>query len=189
MLILASTSIYRAQLLARLRLPFESVPPAVSETPLADETPQQCASRLAIAKARAVADSRPAACVIGSDQVADCDGALLGKPGTTERAIAQLLAFSGRSVLFHTAVCVVRADRQQRDAVDTTRVEFREIDADTARRYVEAELPLDCAGSFRCEGLGISLFERIASEDPTALVGLPLIRTAGLLRWAGYRLP
>lgn len=187
-LVLASTSPYRRQLLERLRLPFETARPEVDETPLPGEAADALTTRLADAKAAAIAGQCRDACVIGSDQVASLDGLPLGKPGDAPRALAQLAAMSGRSVRFHTAVRVI-APAWSGAALDLTEVRFRTLDADAIARYVQAESPLDCAGSFKCEGLGISLFEAIRSEDPTALVGLPLIALAGLLRQAGYRLP
>ena len=188
-LLLASTSRYRRQLLERFGLPFQIARPEVDETPFAGETPDVLASRLARAKARAVASSQTGdACVIGSDQVASLDGLLLGKPGDAASACAQLAAMSGRRVHFFTAVQVV-APHWSGAALDVTEVHFRALESEEIARYVQAESPLDCAGSFKCEGLGITLFEAIASNDPTALVGLPLIALAGLLRGAGYRLP
>lgn len=187
-LVLASTSPYRRELLARLRLPFDTVRPEVDERPLADETPEALALRLAVAKARAVALSRPEACVVGSDQVADFDGRPLGKPGDRATAIAQLVAMSGRSVAFRTAVAVATGDALD-SALDTTLVRFRRLAMAEIERYVDLEQPFDCAGSFKCEGLGISLFEAIESRDPTALVGLPLVATARLLRASGFALP
>lgn len=191
-LVLASTSRYRRELLGRLGLPFRCLAPAVDETALPGEAPAALATRLALAKARAAATACPRALVIGGDQVADLDGRTLGKPGSVEAARAQLTACSGREVLFHTAVCVVdtRHEPARTQAVaDSTRVVFRRLAAAEIARYVEAEHPLDCAGSFKAEGLGISLFERIESADPTALVGLPLIALARLLRTAGLALP
>lgn len=187
-LVLASTSRYRAELLSRLRLPFSCANPGVDETPLAGETPRALAIRLAHAKAVAVAARSPGAWAIGSDQTADLDGIALGKPGSIDAACAQLATMSGREVLFHTAVCVSDGVRHLQ-ATDLTRVRFRPLQADEIARYVEAEQPLDCAGSFKCEGLGISLFEAIENRDPTALVGLPLIALCGLLREAGYSTP
>lgn len=187
-LVLASTSRYRRELLERLRLPFEVARPEVDESPLPGETPEALAVRLAEAKARAIAGARPGTWVIGSDQVADLDGAALGKAGTRERAIAQLRAMSGRAVAFRTAVCVVRDDVAFA-ALDTTTVRFRDLSLAEIERYVDAEQPLDCAGSFKSEGLGIALFEAIETRDPSALVGLPLVATAGLLRRAGFALP
>jgi len=188
-LILASTSRYRAELLRRLGIDFTTVAPHVDETVLADEAPRACAIRLAAAKARAVAQDHAGRCVIGSDQVAEFDGAVLGKPGTRERARAQLQRFSGQTVAFHTALCVIDAQAGQQSAIDTTTVTFRPLSQDEIERYLDREQVLDCAGSFRSEGLGISLFERVQSDDPSALIGLPLIATARLLRAAGYELP
>ena len=188
MLILASTSVYRRELLQRLRLPFECARPQVEETPHLGEPPAELARRLAHAKAAAVAAHHPEAWVIGSDQVADLDGRVLGKPGRRQAAIAQLQAMSGRDVDFHTAVCLQRGDHVLA-AADLTRVRLRTLAADEIERYVDAEQPFDCAGSFKCEGLGISLFEAIETRDPTALIGLPLITVAAMLREAGYPLP
>ena len=188
MLILASTSAYRRQLLQRLRLPFECARPEVEEAALPGERPADLARRLARAKASAVAARHPDAWVIGSDQVADLDGQVLGKPGARAAAIAQLTAMAGREVDFHTAVCLCHGDRTL-DAADLTRVRLRPLATDDIERYVDAEQPFDCAGSFKCEGLGIALFEAIETRDPTALVGLPLIALAGLLREAGFALP
>ena len=189
-LILASTSRYRRELLERLRIPFDTFSPDVDETALERESSRDLAVRLAHAKARAVADRHPDAIVVGSDQVADLDGAKLGKPGTRERAAVQLRSSSGREVVFHTAVCVVHAATKREHAfVDETRVRFRELDDAEIARYLEIERPYDCAGSFKCEGLGACLFESIRNEDPTALIGLPLIALAGALRRFGYPLP
>ena len=185
-LILASTSIYRRELLSRLGLPFEQARPEVDETALAGEAPAALALRLARAKAAALVNAD--SWVIGSDQVAELDGQPLGKPGTFDAAFAQLSAMSGRSVHFHTAVCLAGPGAAH-SASDLTQVHFRDLSADEIERYLHAESPLDCAGSFKCEGLGISLFEAIDSRDPTALVGLPLIATARLLRQAGFRVP
>ncbi len=187
-LILASTSVYRRELLQRLRLPFQCERPQVDETPLAGETPAKLAARLAAAKAAEVAARHPDAWVIGSDQAADLDGDPLGKPGTTAAARAQLTAMSGQAVRFHTALCLVRGDVQL-GAADVTTVRFRHLQQAEIARYVEAEQPLDCAGSFKCEGLGIALFEAIENEDPSALVGLPLIALCRLLRQAGFAVP
>lgn len=187
-LILASTSPYRRELLARLRLPFDVTRPDTDETPLPGEAPAALAQRLAAAKAATVASTRDA-WVLGSDQVAELDGAALGKPGGREAALAQLAAMSGRSVVFRTAVCLLHRDGRRHQAVDTTTVRFRPLDAAEIARYVDAEQPFDCAGSFKSEGLGIALFTAIESQDPTALVGLPLIATARLLRAAGFTLP
>ncbi|MBU6199859.1 MAG: septum formation inhibitor Maf [Xanthomonadaceae bacterium] len=186
-LVLASTSRYRRELLARVTPNFRRVAPDIDEGPLAEESPPDLAQRLAREKARVVAAKNPGAIVIGSDQTADLDGRLLGKPYTVENACAQLADCSARRVVFHTGLCVIDARQVPHrvlTAHDTTRVHFRELDADTIARYVEREQPLDCAGSFKCEGLGIALFERIESEDPTALIGLPLIALCKLLREA-----
>lgn len=188
MLILASTSPYRRELLQRLRLPFDCVRPEVEETPRPGERPVDLARRLAAAKAAAVAARHPQAWVIGSDQVADLDGRVLGKPGARAPAVAQLAAMAGRSVDFHTAVCLCRGG-QALLAADLTRVRFRALSTAEIERYVDLEEPFDCAGSFKSEGLGIALFEAIESQDPSALIGLPLIALAGLLRDAGYPLP
>lgn len=185
-LILGSTSPYRRELLARLRLPFEVASPEVDETPLPDEKPRDLALRLALAKAQAVADRHPAAIVIGSDQVADLGGEPLGKPGTHERAVAQLQRMRGRTVVFQTAVAVICLDTGFRQAeLAPVRVRFRELTDAEIESYLLAETPYDCAGSAKSEGLGIALLDAIENEDPTALIGLPLIRTARLLRAAG----
>lgn len=188
-LLLASTSPYRRELLARLRLPFELARPDTDETPLAGETPMALVQRLAAAKATAVARLHPGAWVLGSDQTAEFEGAALGKPGTREQAIAQLSTMSGREVAFHTGVCLANTAQNGHRALDTTLVRFRRLDTAEIERYVDAEQPFDCAGSFKSEGLGITLFESIQSQDPTALVGLPLIATARLLREAGFPVP
>jgi septum formation protein len=191
-LVLASTSRYRRELLVRLIPSFRVQAPLVDETARANEAPLMLATRLAEAKARAVAMDCNVAVVIGSDQVAELDGHALGKPGSIGAAQAQLAACSGREVDFHTALCVLDAragTNAVHAAVDRTRVVFRTLDAATIERYVEREQPLDCAGSFKCEGLGIALFERIETVDPTALVGLPLIALARLLRECGMEVP
>lgn len=185
-LILASTSRYRRDLLQRLRVPFDVIAPEVDETPFSGEAPQTLAARLALAKAVAVASSHSAAVVIGSDQVAELDGLSIGKPHTHARATEQLRAMSGRQVVFHTAVAVVRHDRHYaRGLVAPVRVTFRDLSNAEIERYLNAEQPYDCAGSAKSEALGIALLAAIESDDPTALVGLPLIRTCTLLREAG----
>jgi septum formation protein len=185
-LILASTSRYRRELLERLRLPFQALSPEVDETPLPGEAPAALAERHSQAKARAVAERFPDAVVIGADQVADVDGVAIGKPGDHERATAQLRAMSGRTVVFQTALAVVRAStgfaQVQRAPVS---VRFRTLGDDEIEFYLRAEQPYDCAGSAKCETLGIALLEAIDSDDPTALIGLPLIRTATMIRAAG----
>lgn len=187
-LILASTSPYRRELLERLRLPFEVIRPDVDEAPRPAEAPILLAQRLARAKAGVIGLQQPDAWIIGSDQVAELDGKPLGKPGNRGKALAQLQAMSGRQVRFHTAVCLVRGDLVL-EAMDTTTVHFRILQSAETERYVDADNPLDCAGSFKCEGLGITLFDAIESRDPTALVGLPLIALSAMLREAGFALP
>ncbi len=185
-LILGSTSRYRRELLERLRLPFDVERPEVDETPRHGEAPAALALRLAVEKARAVAARRPEAVVIGADQVADLDGEAIGKPGTHARAVEQLTRMSGRTVVFQTALAVVRrATGFEQALVAPVRVRFRRLSAAEIERYLRLEEPYDCAGSAKSETLGIALLESIESDDPTALVGLPLIRTAELLRRAG----
>ena len=194
-MILASTSIYRRELLARLEIPFECQASGVDESPRSGETARALVARLAQAKARAVAAGRPDACVIGSDQVAVLDEreqgeAVMGKPGSAAGCIDQLLRCSGRTLSFVTAVAVVhQADSFLSEFIDTTRVSFRDLDRASIERYVAREAPLDCAGAFKSEGLGISLCESIDNTDPTALIGLPLVRLAAVLRGRGYELP
>jgi septum formation protein len=183
-LILASTSRYRRELLARLGLPFETRSPDVPETALAGEAPAAMAARLALAKARSIADR--GAVVIGSDQVASLDQRVLRKPGAPDVAVAQLRACQGKVVLFDTAVAVIATDSGETlEHVDRTAVRFRRLDDAALERYVRLESPLDCAGSFKAEGLGVTLFEQISSEDPTALIGLPLIFVAHALKTLG----
>ena len=185
-LILASTSRYRLELLQRLRLPFDVRAPEVDETPRAGETPYELVLRLALAKADAVAQLDAEAVVLGSDQVADLDGAAIGKPGDHGRATAQLRAMRGRSVVFHTAVAVACVASGFRAAeVASVRVRFRDLGDAEIEHYLRTEQPYDCAGSAKAETLGIALLEAIESDDPTALIGLPLIRTCALLRGAG----
>ncbi|MBU0746110.1 MAG: septum formation inhibitor Maf [Gammaproteobacteria bacterium] len=189
-LVLGSTSRYRRELLQRLNLPFDVAAPDVDETPLPSEAPRALALRLALAKARAVAQQHPDAVVIGSDQVADLDGEPLGKPGHHERAVQQLRQMRGQTVVFQTAVAVVciAASFEQVDLAPVE-VKFRELSDDEIERYLRAEQPYDCAGSAKSEGLGIALLDAIHSDDPTALIGLPLIRTCRMLRAAGLVLP
>lgn len=185
-LILASTSRYRRELLQRLHLPFEAVSPEVDETPLPGERPAELAQRLALAKAQAVAARWPHAVVIGSDQVADLDGEPIGKPGSHERAVRQLQRMRGRQVTFQTAVAVVHAEQGFAQVLlAPVGVHFRMLPDAEIEHYLRTEQPYDCAGSAKCETLGIALLEAIHSDDPTALVGLPLIRTCALLRAAG----
>jgi septum formation protein len=188
-LILGSTSRYRRELLARLHLPFEVAAPHVDETPQVGERPEALARRLALAKARAVAARHPQAVVIGSDQVADLDGEPLGKPGTHERAVAQLRRMRGRTVIFQTALSVVcQASGFEMSDLAAVKVRFRALTDAEIETYLRREEPYDCAGSAKSEGLGIALLESIDNDDPTALVGLPLIRTARMLRAAGLPL-
>jgi septum formation protein len=185
-LILASTSRYRRELLERLRLSFRVESPEVDETPLPGERPADLAQRLALAKARVVSAKHPDAVVIGSDQVADLDGVPIGKPGTHERAIAQLRAMSGRSIIFQTAVAVLcEASGFAGAALVPVTVRFRRLGEAEIEHYLRTEEPYDCAGSAKSETLGIALLDAIESDDPSALVGLPLIRTCALLRQAG----
>lgn len=188
-LVLASTSPWRRELLQRLRLPFDVAGPGSDETPLPGESPAALVQRLARAKAAAIAAREAHAWVIGSDQIAELDGAPLGKPGGRAAAIAQLTAMSGSAVTFRTAVALAHGDRCELGALDTTVVRFRPLSRDEIARYVDAEQPFGCAGSFKAEGFGIALFDAIESQDPTALVGLPLIATARLLREAGFEVP
>ena len=189
-LVLGSTSRYRRELLTRLGLPFTTEAPGVDETPQNGESPRDLAVRLALAKARDVARRHPQAIVIGSDQVADLAGQPLGKPGNHERAVAQLRAMRGQTVIFQTAVSVVcQATGFKQSDLAAVEVRFRALEDDEIERYLRAEQPYDCAGSAKSEGLGIALLDAILSDDPTALIGLPLIRAARLLRAAGLRLP
>ena len=188
-LILGSTSRYRRELLERLRVPFDVVSPDVDETPLTGEAPQALATRLALAKAKAVAALHPQAVVIGSDQVADLNGEPLGKPGNHERAVLQLQRMRGQTVVFQTAVSVVCMDSQfERTELAQIKVRFRNLSDAEIETYLRAEEPYDCAGSAKSEGLGIALLDAIDNDDPTALIGLPMIRTARLLRAAGIDL-
>ncbi len=188
-LILGSSSPYRRELLSRLRIPFEVVSPKVDETPSPQETPRELACRLAVAKAHAVAATRPQAIVIGSDQVADHGGTALGKPLSHDAAVIQLRRMSGQDVTFHTAVAVVcMASGYSRMELAQVQVRFRVLSEHDIQSYLLAEKPYDCAGSAKSEGLGIALLDAIISDDPTALIGLPLIRTCRLLREAGVSL-
>jgi len=188
-LILGSTSKYRRELLQRLRVPFEVVSPEVDETPHPNEAPSDLAMRLALTKAQAVAAQHPNAVVIGSDQVADLNGEPLGKPGTHERAVLQLQKMRGQTVVFQTAVSVVcHASGFEQTELAQIKVRFRALSDAEIEAYLRAEEPYDCAGSAKSEGLGIALLDAIDNDDPTALIGLPMIRTARLLRAAGVDL-
>jgi septum formation protein len=188
-LVLGSTSRYRRELLSRLGVPFEVAAPEVDETPQPGEAPAALARRLALAKAHAVAARFPDAVVIGSDQVADLDGEPLGKPGTHERATEQLRRMRGKAVVFQTALAVVcRATGFEQLDLAPVRVQFRDLSDAEIEHYLRAEQPYDCAGSAKSEGLGIALLDSIDNDDPTALVGLPLIRTCRMIRAAGIDL-
>lgn len=188
-LVLGSTSRYRRELLLRLGLPFEVDRPDVDESPRAGEAPGALVERLAREKALDVSSRHPGAWVIGSDQLAELDGVALGKPGGRDGALAQLASMSGRAITFHTAVCLARDGAARPLQVDRTTVRFRSLAPAEIERYVDAETPYDCAGSFKSEGRGITLFDAIETRDPTALIGLPLIATSRLLRDAGFALP
>ena len=188
-LILGSTSFYRRELLGRLDVPFSVESPDVDETPRPGEQPADLAQRLALAKALAVAARFPDCVVIGSDQVADLDGQPLGKPGTHERAVVQLRQMRGKTVVFQTAVAVVCLKTGfSQQSLAPVRVQFRQLDDTEIESYLRLEQPYDCAGSAKSEGLGIALLDAIENDDPTALVGLPLIRTSRMLRAAGIAL-
>ena len=188
-LILGSTSRYRKELLNRLRIPFETASPDVDETPHSNESPKDLALRLALAKARAVALKYPEAVVIGSDQVADLEGMPLGKPGNHTNAILQLQRMRGKTVIFQTALSVVCiATGYERTDLAEVKVKFRDLSDAEIETYLRAEEPYDCAGSAKSEGLGIALLDAIDNDDPTALIGLPLIRTCQMLREAGVKL-
>jgi septum formation protein len=188
-LILGSSSRYRKELLSRLQIPFETAVPDVDETPHSDESPKDLALRLALAKARVVAQKNPEAVVIGSDQVADLEGSPLGKPGNYTNATVQLQRMRGKTVIFQTALSVVcLATGYERTDLASVKVKFRNLTDAEIESYLRAEEPYDCAGSAKSEGLGIALLESIDNDDPTALVGLPLIRTCQMLREAGVKL-
>jgi septum formation protein len=187
--ILGSTSTYRRELMKRLRIPFDVQAPDVDESSHNGESPLQLATRLALAKAHAVASKFPESVVIGSDQVADLEGFALGKPGNFERATLQLRKMRGKTVVFHTALAVVcHATGFVAQDCASVHVVFRDLSDDEITAYLHAETPYDCAGSAKSEGLGIALLASIDSDDPTALVGLPLIRTCNMLRAAGVKL-
>lgn len=183
-IILASSSVYRQRLLHQLGLTFTCISPAIDESALPNESADALTRRLAIAKAEHILQDNPNALVIGSDQVADLDGTILGKPYEPERAIAQLTQCSGKTVCFFTSVALLSSGMQQVDVV-TTRVRFRTLTEEQIHTYIKKEEPLDCAGSFKCEGLGVALFESIQSDDPSALIGLPLISLNRMLHAAG----
>lgn len=189
-IVLASTSPYRRTLLERLQLDFDTATPRCDETPRPGEAASVLVGRLAEDKARSVGERHPRALIIGSDQVAALDERILAKPGTHERAVEQLTACSGRSVTFHTGLCLfdAAANRAHTEHIDYT-VRFRDLHADEIERYLQRERPYDCAGSIRSEGYAVTLFEAMEGPDPSALIGLPLIRLCALLREAGVELP
>ena len=187
-LVLASSSIYRRQLLERLGLPFTIASPDVDETPLKHELPETMTRRLAQLKASALSKQFPEAWIIGSDQCADLHGQIIGKPGNHERALAQLKQMQGQTVVFHTALCLLKGKEYQPLSVPTL-VRFRNLPDESLENYLRIEKPYDCAGSAKSEGMGIILLEQIESDDPTALIGLPLIALSGLLREAGFVIP
>ncbi|WP_429180938.1 Maf family protein [Aeromonas salmonicida] len=189
-IILASTSRYRKTLLEKLGLPFECAAPEVDESPLPGESAEALVTRLAYAKANAIANQRDQGLIIGSDQVCVCGGQILGKPGSVEKAVAQLMAARGRSITFYTGLCVLdAASGKAEQLVEPFTVHFRTLDETAIRRYVAAEMPLDCAGSFKCEGMGIVLFKGLEGRDPNSLIGLPLIGLIELLERHGLALP
>jgi len=189
-LILASTSKYRKMLLQRFDTPFDCHAPEIDETPLKNESPYNLVERLAVQKANAVSVEHPQSVIIGSDQLAVFDTQIIGKPGTQPAALKQLRLFSGQLIEFLTAVSVVcRESNFSEHHIDITRVRFRTLQDEEIVRYLEKEKPFDCAGAFKAESLGITLFKHISSEDPTALIGLPLIQTAAMLRQAGLAVP
>ncbi|HEY9192941.1 MAG TPA: Maf family nucleotide pyrophosphatase [Methyloversatilis sp.] len=189
-LILGSSSRYRQELLSRLRVPFIAHSPDIDESAIDGETPSGQAMRLARLKAEAIAARFPDACIVGSDQVASCEGRRYGKPGTRRAACEQLAQLSGRTVVFDTALCVINARTGHRHEANVpTEVVFRSLSGSEIERYVELDDPVDCAGAAKIESLGITLLEKLAGDDPTALIGLPLIRLADILRNLGYPLP
>ena len=187
-LVLASSSLYRRQLLERLGLPFTTASPDIDESPLEHELPEAMTIRLAQLKASAIAKQFPEAWIIGSDQCADLHGQIIGKPGNHERALAQLKKMQGQTVVFHTALCLLKSGKQKTLSIPT-RVRFRTLPDSVLENYLRIEKPYDCAGSAKSEGMGIILLEQIESDDPTALIGLPLIALSGLLRETGFAIP
>lgn len=187
-LVLASSSPYRHQLLERLGLPFIAVAPNIDETPHANEQVEALTVRLAQRKADALTQQYPDAWIIGSDQCADLHGQIIGKPGNHERALAQLKHMQGQTVIFHTALCLLKGGQGKTISIPT-RVKFRDLPNSILEQYLQMEKPYDCAGSAKSEGMGIILLEKIESEDPTALIGLPLIALTGLLREASFMIP
>ena len=189
-LVLASSSPYRRELLSRLRIDFIQASPDVDETPLEGENPGDTSSRLALKKAQALADAHPDALIIGSDQVALLDGEQIGKPGHHDKAVQQLTAMRGKTLSFHTAVCLYNSRNQNvQQAIEITELVMRDYSDAEIERYLRTETPYDCAGSAKSEGLGITLIQAIRGDDPTALVGLPLIKLSAMLRNEGLLLP
>jgi MAF protein len=189
-IVLASSSPYRRQLLEKLQLPFSHYSPQIDETPLNHESPKQLVTRLAIKKAKAVSHTFPDSLIIGSDQVACLNGTPLGKPGSHQQAIAQLESFSGQCVEFLTSLCLLNTESQQQQVtVERYRVYFRQLNFNQIERYIIKEQPFDCAGSFKSEGLGISLFQKLEGNDPNTLVGLPLIKLVSMLAKEGIEIP
>lgn len=185
-LVLGSTSPFRKSILSKLNLPFECAKPNIDESPLSGETPEQLVQRLAIEKAKAVADQYPNAVIIGSDQVAVCNGKILGKPHNFENGVKQLTEFSGKEVVFYTGLCVFDSDTEKTTAlVEPFSVYFKELSQQEIASYLKAEEPYNCAGSFKSEGLGICLFEKLQGDDPNTLIGLPLIKLVDLLKQHG----
>ena len=189
-IILGSTSIFRKALLEKLNLPFKQVSPLIDETPLEDESPLEMVKRLSLEKAQAISKESPDSIIIGSDQTAVFNNQPIGKPHTFENAVKQLSDFSGLSITFYTGLAVINGKSQQTfEAMDITTVHFRKLSLEVIQNYIEIEQPLKCAGSFKSEGLGITLFEKISSNDPNALIGLPLIELTSIFYKMGYSLP
>ena len=189
-LILASSSVYRKELLSRLRIPFSCESPNIDESPLANETIDEMIERLSHQKAEAVGKNHPKAWVIASDQVADFNGKAIGKPGTHEKALEQLKMMRGKTVIFKTGLCLLNHETQRSIYICVpTKVSFHDLDDTILDNYLHAEKPYDCAGSAKSEGLGISLLSKVKSHDPTALIGLPLVALSGILRSVGYSIP
>jgi len=189
-LVLGSTSPFRRELLEKLGLPFSTAAPDVDESRRQGESPEALVQRLAEAKARAVAGQFPQALIIGSDQVACVDGEILGKPGNRDKAIKQLMAMSGKTVIFHTGLCLYNSEKERVQVLrEPFRVHFRKLNTGQIERYVDYEQPFNCAGSFKSEGMGITLFRKLEGDDPNALVGLPLIRLVEMLEKEGIELP
>lgn len=186
-IVLGSTSPFRRSLLEKLHIPFDCDKPNIDESPLENEYPKALVERLAIEKAKKVAEMHNDALIIGSDQVAICDGVILGKPHTRENAIKQLMSFSGKRVTFLTGLCVFDSNSNQtKSLVEPFYVDFKQLTEKEVSTYVDIEEPLNCAGSFKSEGLGISLFEKLSGDDPNSLIGLPLIKLISLLKQLDY---